>query len=86
MKVSIFSLLLLFRLISSEDSLPCRFKDGSFGKCVEIRNCKEYLEPLQKGNITVEDIPICDSVRRLVCCPRISAKSKKNFIFKISNS
>lgn len=76
MKVSSFSFLLLFCLVSSEDSLPCLFKDGSFGKCVEIRNCKEYLEPLQQGKIKVEKIPICDSIRRLVCCPRISAKSK----------
>lgn len=77
MKVSIFLFLLLLCFVSSDDPLPCRFNDGSFGKCVDIKICKTLYGLYRQGTVRVKDLPICDSVKRLVCCPRISAKSKR---------
>ncbi|XP_070509424.1 venom protease-like [Chironomus tepperi] len=79
MKVSIFILSLLFCFVKCDDSLPCRFSDGSFGKCVEIRNCKSLLTQYRNGTLKAKDMPICDSVRRLVCCPRISTKKCREY-------
>ncbi|KAL7042197.1 hypothetical protein ACKWTF_001058 [Chironomus riparius] len=77
MKASIFSFLLLFCSAKSDYTIPCLFKDGSFGKCVDIASCSELLIPFRQGTLKREDIPICDPVRRLVCCSRISAKKCK---------
>lgn len=81
MKVSIFSLFLLFCCASSDDPLPCRFSDGTFGKCVDIKNCKSLYGLFRQGTVRIKDLPICDSVKRLVCCPRIGSKSE-NLTYK----
>ncbi|KAL7042188.1 hypothetical protein ACKWTF_001055 [Chironomus riparius] len=79
MKVLILSFFLLFCIAKCDDSLPCRFNDGSFGKCVEIKNCRSLFRLYRLGTIRVKDLPICDPVKRLVCCPRISSKKCKEY-------
>jgi hypothetical protein len=79
MKVSVLLFLMLFCFINCDDPLPCRFNDGSFGKCVDIKNCRSLYGLYRQGTVRVKDLPICDPVKRLVCCPRISSKSKNDF-------
>ncbi|XP_070509420.1 trypsin-1-like isoform X2 [Chironomus tepperi] len=79
MKVSCLLLLMLFCFANSDDPLPCRFNDGSFGKCVDIKNCKSLYGLYRQGTVRVRDLPICDPVRRLICCPRISSKKCKEY-------
>jgi hypothetical protein len=83
MKVLILPLLLLFYFVKSDDPIPCRFSDGTFGKCVDIRVCKSLYGLFRLGTVRVKDLPICDPVKRLVCCPRVSTKSS---IFIVSDT
>ncbi|KAL7042194.1 hypothetical protein ACKWTF_001057 [Chironomus riparius] len=79
MKVLILSFLMLFCIAKCDDSVPCLFKDGSFGKCVDIRSCQSLLTQYRQKTISAQDIPICDHAKRLVCCPRISAKKCREY-------
>ncbi|KAL7042185.1 hypothetical protein ACKWTF_001054 [Chironomus riparius] len=79
MRVLILSFLMLFGFTNCDDSIPCRFSDGSFGKCVDIKNCESLYGLFRQGTIRIKDLPICDQIRRLVCCPRISAKKCKEY-------